>query len=177
MAAHQASLSLGFSRQQQWSELPFPSPMHESEKWKWSRSVVSDSYRPHGLQPIRLLRPWNFPGKSTGVGCHCLLQWLLNSLHVGLEAESPYCNLLLTPLNPSFLHFVMLLLSCKEWPWNLLSKQGWTSLLLIIMLWQLPKLELSQANGAYVQLNNIPGSQILTLLLSSLLWFLFPKAL
>ena len=40
-AAHQASLSLGFSRQEHWSELPFPSPMHASEKWKWSRSVVS----------------------------------------------------------------------------------------------------------------------------------------
>ena len=34
-------------------------------KWKWSRSVVSDSLRPHGLQPTRLLRPWDFPGKST----------------------------------------------------------------------------------------------------------------
>ena len=32
MAAHQASLSLGFSRQEHWSGLPFPSPMHESEK-------------------------------------------------------------------------------------------------------------------------------------------------
>ena len=31
-AAHQAPLSLGFSRQEHWSELPFPSPMHESEK-------------------------------------------------------------------------------------------------------------------------------------------------
>ena len=31
-------------------------------------SVVSDSLRPHGLQPSRLLRPWDFPGKSTGVG-------------------------------------------------------------------------------------------------------------
>ena len=70
MAAHQAPLSLGFSRQEQWSGLPFPSPMHESEKWKWSRSVMSDSSRPHGLQPTRLLRPWDFPGKSTGVGCH-----------------------------------------------------------------------------------------------------------
>ena len=27
----------------------------------------------HGLQPTRLLCPWDFPGKSTGVGCHCLL--------------------------------------------------------------------------------------------------------
>ena len=44
--------------------------MHESKKWKWSRSVMSDSQQPHGLQPTRLLRPWDFLGKSTGVGCH-----------------------------------------------------------------------------------------------------------
>ena len=35
--------SLGFSRQEHRSGLPFPSPMHESEKWKWSRSVMSNS--------------------------------------------------------------------------------------------------------------------------------------
>ena len=73
-AAHQAPPSLGFFRQEHWSGLSFPSPMHESEKWKWSRSVVSDSLWPHGLQPTRLLCPWDFPGKSTGVGCHCLLK-------------------------------------------------------------------------------------------------------
>ena len=76
MAAHQAPPSLGFSRQEHWNGLPFPSPMHESEKWKWSRSVVSDSYRPTRLgvyQATRLLCPWDFPGKSIGVGCHCLL--------------------------------------------------------------------------------------------------------
>ena len=73
-AAHQAPPSLGFSRQEHWSALPFPSPMHESEKWKWSRSVVSGSLRLHGLQPTRLLRPWDFAGKSTGVGCHCPLR-------------------------------------------------------------------------------------------------------
>ena len=44
MAAHQAPQSLGFSRQEHWSGLPFPSPMHESEKWKGSRSVMSDSF-------------------------------------------------------------------------------------------------------------------------------------
>ena len=44
-SVHQALPSLGFSRQEHWSGLPFPSPMHESEKWKWSCSVVSDSSR------------------------------------------------------------------------------------------------------------------------------------
>ena len=37
-------------------------------------SVVSDSLRPHGLQLIRFLCPWDFPGKNTGVGYHFLLQ-------------------------------------------------------------------------------------------------------
>ena len=63
IGSHQAPPCLGFSRQEHWSGLPFPSPIHESEKWKWSRSVVSDSQRPHGLQPTRLLHPWDFPGK------------------------------------------------------------------------------------------------------------------
>ena len=88
MAAHQAPLSLGFSRQEHWSGLPFPSPMHESEKWKWSHSVMSDSQWPHGLQPSRLLHPWDFPGKSTGVGCHCLLR--LRNLNTCKSLDSLY---------------------------------------------------------------------------------------
>ena len=84
VVAHQAPPSLGFSRQEHWRGLLFPALMHEREKWKWSRSVVSDSSWPHGLQPTRLFCPWDFPGKSTGVGCHCLLQnfapAVLNSL-------------------------------------------------------------------------------------------------
>ena len=39
-----------------------------------SHSVVSDSLQPHGLQPTRLLSPWNSPGNNTGVGSHSLLQ-------------------------------------------------------------------------------------------------------
>ena len=42
-AAHQAPVPLGFFRQEHWIGLPFPSPIHKSEKWKWSRTVVSDS--------------------------------------------------------------------------------------------------------------------------------------
>ena len=30
---------------------------------------MSESLQPHGLQPTRFLHPWDFPGKSTGVGC------------------------------------------------------------------------------------------------------------
>ena len=39
-----------------------------------SSSVLSDSLRPRGLQPARLLCLWDSPGKSTGVGSHFLLQ-------------------------------------------------------------------------------------------------------
>ena len=36
-------------------------------------SVMSNSVRPHRQQPTRLHRPWDSPGKNTGVGCHFLL--------------------------------------------------------------------------------------------------------
>ena len=39
-----------------------------------SCSVMSNSSRPHGLQPTRHPHPWDSPGKNTGVGCHFLLQ-------------------------------------------------------------------------------------------------------
>ena len=51
----------------EWVAISFSSPW----KRKGSHSVVSDSSRPYELQPTRLLRPWDFPGKSAGVGCHC----------------------------------------------------------------------------------------------------------
>ena len=48
-----------------------------SNAWKWKMKVKSlgcvHSSRPHGLLPTRPLRPWDFLGKSTGVGCHRLL--------------------------------------------------------------------------------------------------------
>ena len=47
---------------------------HDSVCRVLSRSVISDTLQPHGLQPTRLPCPWNFPGKFTGLGCHFLLQ-------------------------------------------------------------------------------------------------------
>ena len=84
-AAHQAPPSLGFSRQEHWNELLFPSPMHESEKWKWSRSVVSDSSWPHGLQPTRLLHPWDFPGR--------VLEWGAIAVSSGSPSRLKYVYL------------------------------------------------------------------------------------
>ena len=54
-------------------------------------SVVSDSSRPHGLQPTRLLHPWDFPGKSTGVGCHYSLNCLLLSKGVACVPNCSRC--------------------------------------------------------------------------------------
>ena len=93
-AAYQASPSMAFSKQEHWSGLPFPSPMQESEKWEWSHSVVSDFYRPHRLQPTRLLHPWDFPGKSTGMGCHFLLQTGNRNIHIDnyLKRKQTECS-------------------------------------------------------------------------------------
>ena len=45
----------------------------------FSRSIVFDSLWPRGLQPARLLCPWDSPGKNTGVGCHSLLQGIFST--------------------------------------------------------------------------------------------------
>ena len=101
MAAHQAPVpGILQARTLEW--VPCPFPVHESEKWKWSRSVVSDSSRPHGLQPTRLLHPWDFPGKSTGEGCHCLLR---------------YCYLVNTENNA--MRYVLLFTHIYEYNWDL----------------------------------------------------------
>ena len=71
---------------------------------------------PHGLQPVRLLCPWDFPGKNTGMGCHFFLRGIFltqGSSHVfclasrsfttePLQKRSPKPSLavLFLPLNP-----------------------------------------------------------------------------
>ena len=47
---------------------------YDQPEVKWSRSVVSNSLRPCGLWPTRLLHPWDCPSKNTGVDCLFLLQ-------------------------------------------------------------------------------------------------------
>ena len=50
-------------------------------------SVVSGSFRAHGMQPPRLLCPWDSPGNNAGVGCHFLLEGDLPD--PGIEPRSP----------------------------------------------------------------------------------------
>ena len=101
----------------------------------FSRYVTSNSLRSHGLQPARLLCPWDFPSNNTRVGClvllqgifpdqgsnPCLLNWQVDSLplsHLGnlkeMSAEFKpkstvfrvyVCSIFPSVLIPFFLHF------------------------------------------------------------------------
>ena len=76
---------------------------------KWNCSVVCDSLWSHGLYPTRLLCPWNFSGKSTGVGCHFLLQWIF--LTQGSNLGLLHCRLTLYHLS----HHGSPILPCGTW--------------------------------------------------------------
>ena len=59
---------------------------------------MSNSVLPHRRQPTRLRRPWDSPGKNTGVGCHFLLQ----CMKVKSESEvTELCPILSDPLDCS----------------------------------------------------------------------------
>ena len=67
-----------------------------SNACKWKVKVKSLSHvrleRSHGLQPTRLLHPWDFPDKRTGVGCHCLPwynPWLVSIHSTNFIWEAP----------------------------------------------------------------------------------------
>ena len=60
---------------------------------------MSDSVQPHRWQPTRLPRPWDSPGKNTGVGCHFLLQ----CMKVKSESEvAQSCPTLATPWTAAY---------------------------------------------------------------------------
>ena len=65
-----------------------------NQQMMFSRSVVSDSLRPWGLQPARLLCPWDFPGKNTRVGCRFLLQKIFPT-----QGQNPHWQIDSLPLS------------------------------------------------------------------------------
>ena len=83
-----------------------------------SCSVVSDSLRHHGLQPSRLLSPWDFSGKNTGVGSHSPLQGIFLTqrsnpglqhcgqtlYHLGHEASPIYVHIYIYKIQ---IHYVL----------------------------------------------------------------------
>ena len=82
---------------------------------------IMSNFVTHGLQPTRLLCPWNFPGNNTGMGCHFLVQGifptqssnphLLSLLHWQVDSL-PLCNL----GNPlvKYTRFKTICLICKS---------------------------------------------------------------
>ena len=64
--------------------------MKEWSEVKRSRSVMSSSLGPDGLQPTRLLGPWDFPGMNTRMGCHFLLQGIFPTQ--GSNPGLPHCR-------------------------------------------------------------------------------------
>ena len=67
--------------------------------WKSeSRWFVFSSLPSHGLQPTRLLCPWDSPGKNTGVGCRFLLQEILQTQ--GMNLGLLHCRQILYHLSP-----------------------------------------------------------------------------
>ena len=76
-----------------------------SNAWKWKVKVKSLSRVWLLATPrTRLLRPWDFPGKSTGVGCHCLL-WVPRPTFGKLIREGKFLHSHLCPATCSQLTF------------------------------------------------------------------------
>ena len=153
MAAHQATPSLGFSRPRilEWVAISF------SNAWKWNVKVKSLT-RPYGLQPTRLLCPWDLPGKSTGMGCHCLLRKKSLVFPILLYSSTSYLSLLFLGtlhsngcifpflLCLSLLFFsqlfvrppqIVILLFCSFFPW------GW--------FWSLPPVQCHESLSIVLQ--------------------------
>ena len=115
--------------------------MNESGKWKWSRSVVSDPQLLHGLQPSRLLRPWDFPGKVLMWMEIRLVKMILNTLSGGCQLDFPHIFRLLTVQTsgkciqsrylPTAVHQKKISLTCtfikiiKRIHWECLSSYSW----------------------------------------------------
>ena len=88
------------------------------ESVQFSCSVVSDSVRPYRWEPIRLLRPWDFPGKNTGVGSHFLFQ----CIKVKSESEViQSCPTLSDPMDYSLPGSVHGILQARILEWVVIS--------------------------------------------------------
>ena len=100
-------------------------------------SVVSDSLRPHRWQPTRLPRPWDSPGKNTGVGCHVhipitqtiifyMLNFYVSDAYLFLYQRTVKL-LLLFSLFPTVLPWIPFLCEIWDRPCRSGIAEGWAS--------------------------------------------------
>ena len=87
----------GFSQAESQDDCSLWKTKSQKTQLSVSRSVVSDSLWPHGLQPARLLCPWNSSGKNTAVGSHFLLLGIF--LTQGSNPSLLYCRKILYHLS------------------------------------------------------------------------------
>ena len=100
---------------------------------------MPDSLQPHGLQPTRLLCPWDFPGKDTGGGCHFLLHMtnldsILKSRDISLPTKVRLAKALVFPV---FMYgcgsWTIKKAECQKigaselWCWRRLLRVPWTA--------------------------------------------------
>jgi len=84
---------------------------------------MSDSVRPHRQQPTRLCRPWDSPGKNSGVGCHFLFQWMK------VKSESEVAQLCLNLRDPvdCSLDECQRIDAFELWCWRRFLRVPWTA--------------------------------------------------
>ena len=113
--------------------------------------MVSDSVRPRRRQPTRLPRPWDSPGKNTGVGCHFLLQ----CMKVKSESEvSQSCPTLSDPMDcsppGSSIHGIF---QARVLEWGAIAFSEITGQLVFFYTWLVPVILGSlPMNGAFHKL-------------------------
>ena len=158
-AAHEAPLSIGFSRQEYWSGLPLPSPTYESiEYWlarsfhnifviyikcisvQFSRSVVSDSLRPHESQHARPPCPSPTPGVQSdscpsSQWCHPAISSSVvpfSSCPQSLPASESFpMSQLFAWGGPEYWSFSFSIIPSKEIPGLISFRMDWLDLLAI----------------------------------------------
>ena len=92
MASHTSNLSWRITQMEEPGSLQSMGSLGVG--YDLSDLAAADSVRPHRWQPTRLPRPWDSPGKNTGVGCHFLLQCMK------VKSESEVAQSCLTPRDP-----------------------------------------------------------------------------
>ena len=130
---------------------------------------MSDSVRPHRRQPTRLRRPWDSPGKNTGVGCH----FLLPCMKMKSESEVAHsCPTLSDPMDcspPGSSAHGIFQARVLEWGAIVILLDG------IIKRGEKHKQEIAPASKGYIFLRRqkIVTNQCNTVLTKNICWHIF----